>query len=76
MTAELARECDRAIHVITSAGSILRAGRASLYIVDQVGWHRVARLLSRRPFIWAVEGGYALVARNRGFFSRLLFRDR
>ena len=74
MTAELAEQCEHAIHVITSTGSMLRAGRASLYIIDQVGWHRMARLLARRPFIWAVEAGYALVARNRGLFSRVLFR--
>jgi hypothetical protein len=74
MTDALARGCERAVHVITPAGPILRAGRASLYVLDQVGWCRTARLLSRRPFIWAVEVGYFLVARNRSLFSKLMFR--
>ena len=33
-----------------------------------------ARLLSARPFIWAVEIGYFFVARNRNLFSKLMFR--
>ena len=74
MTDALERACERAVHVITPAGTILRAGRASLYVLDRVGWRRAARLLSRRPLVWAVEVGYFLVARNRNLFSKLMFR--
>jgi predicted DCC family thiol-disulfide oxidoreductase YuxK len=74
MTAPLATECARAVHVITHAGGLLRAGHASLHVLDQIGWHRTARLLSHWPLIVLVETGYAIVARNRQFFSRLFFR--
>jgi hypothetical protein len=74
MTAPLATECARAVHVITPRGVLLRAGRASLYVLDQVGWHWTARLLARWPLIVLVEIGYAIVARHRQFFSRLFFR--
>jgi hypothetical protein len=39
-------------------------------------WHpRAVRLAARRPFIWLVELGYWVVARNRPFFGRFLFRS-
>ena len=74
MTPELRAACARAVHVITSDGKILRAGRASLFVLDQLGYHRFARLFAWPPLLWLVELGYCLVARNRRFFSRFLFR--
>jgi hypothetical protein len=74
MTDALASRCARAVHVITSEGQVLRAGRASLYVLDAIGWKLTASLLSRRPLIWLVEGGYWLVARNRGLLQHLPFR--
>ena len=74
MSAELATACARAVHVITPDGRILRAGRASLFVLDAVGWRRLAGILGRRPFVWGVEIGYWIVARNRGLFSRVFFR--
>jgi hypothetical protein len=74
MTAHLAGQCARAVHVITAGGTLLRAGRASLHVLDEIGWHRTARLLSRWPLIVLVEIGYAIVARHRQFFSKLFFR--
>jgi hypothetical protein len=74
MTPALYAACVRAVHVVTADGRVLRAGYACLFIIDQIGYHRFARLLSRRPLLWATELGYWLVAHNRAFFGRLLFR--
>lgn len=72
MTDALAERCARAIHVITPAGVTLAAGRASLCVLGLVGYPRLARIGALPPFIWGVEFGYWLVARNRRFFSRFL----
>ena len=74
MTPELAAACDRAVHVIRRDGTVLRAGRATLYILERIGWGVFARLLSYPPFVWLVEALYALVARNRQFAAGFLFR--
>ena len=73
MTPELAAACAKAVHVVTINGRTLRAGRASLFVLGELGWRRAVRLLSKPPFIWAVELGYRIVAGNRMFFSRLMF---
>ena len=75
MTPRLRRACARAVHVITPEGRVLRAGRAVLCTLEQVGWRRTAAILSTPPLIWAVEIGYRVVADIRSFFSRFLFRD-
>ena len=76
MTDALAAGCARAVHVITPGGDVLRAGRASLYVLDRLGWHTLARVWAVPPLIWLVELGYRLVAGHRGFASRLLFPPR
>lgn len=76
MTEDLARRCERAIHVITPNGTVLSSGRASLYILDAVGWHCFSALFSKRPLVWLVEAAYWLVASNRQWFSRFFFRSR
>lgn len=75
MTPELERACREAVHVITPDGRILRAGRASLYVLERMGWRRCAKLLRLPPLLWLVELGYRLVAAHRGLASRLLFRS-
>jgi predicted DCC family thiol-disulfide oxidoreductase YuxK len=70
MSDDLARRCARAVHVVTPDGRILRAGRATLYVLEEIGWPRLARVASRRPLVWLVEAGYWLVARTRGLWSR------
>ena len=72
MTPELAEACRRAVHVITADGQVLRAGRASLFVLGQTGHPILARLLALPPMVWLVELGYTLVARNRSLVSRLL----
>jgi predicted DCC family thiol-disulfide oxidoreductase YuxK len=74
MSPRLHRACARAVHVVTPDGRVLRAGRAALDVLDQLGWHRTARLLAVPPLIWLVEVGYRVVADHRPFFSRLVSR--
>lgn len=75
MTEALAARCARAVHVFGPDGTLLAGGRAILFVLETIGWRpRLARALGRRPLIWGVELGYWIVARNRGFFGRFLFR--
>lgn len=74
MTDALAARCARAVHVLTPDGTLLAAGRACLFVLGKIGWPRLARVLALPPLVWLVEAGYWVVARNRPFFSRFLFR--
>lgn len=71
LTPALAAACRDAVHVRTIDGRWLRAGRACLFVLARIGWPRLARLGALPPFVWGVELGYRIVARNRPFFSRL-----
>ena len=76
MSPSLWEQARRAVQVITANGTRLSAGRACLFVLEEIGWHpRLARLGRHRPFVWAVETGYGIVASNRDLFSRMLFRD-
>jgi hypothetical protein len=76
MTPALREQARKAVQVMTADGRQLSAGRAVLFVLDEIRWHpRTVRLAGRRPFIWAVELGYWIVARNRSFFGRFLFRS-
>jgi hypothetical protein len=74
MTAELAEACARASHVACADGTVLHGGRGVLFVAAELGWRRSAAFLSLPPLIWLVELGYAVVIRNRPFFSHFLFR--
>ena len=74
MTPALAARCQRAIHVITTDGRTLRAGRASLFLLERCGYPWFARIMRIPPLVWSVELGYFVVARNRRLFARFLFR--
>ena len=73
MTPELRAACARAVHVITREGRVLSAGRASLFVLGELGYRRTAMVFGSPPLLWIVEAAYRLVARNRGFFGRFLF---
>lgn len=62
------------MHVLTCDGRTLRAGRAGLFILGELGWRRTARIAALPPFVWLVELGYRLVAENRGLWSRIVRR--
>lgn len=53
---------------------MLSAGRASLCALTLIGYTRFASIFSFPPLVWGVELGYWIVARNRKFFGRFLFR--
>jgi hypothetical protein len=74
MTEELHQRCMRAIHVVAPDVHTMRAGKAALFILEHCGYSRTARVLRIPPLIWFVELGYWIVARNRRFFTRFLFR--
>ena len=40
-----------------------------------IGYRRLARIGTLPPFIWGIEIGYWIVARNRRLFGRLLLRE-
>ena len=69
MTPHLYRACSLAVHVLTADGQVLRAGRAGLFILAELGWP--VRWLDRRPWIWLVEWAYCFVANHRSFFAWL-----
>jgi predicted DCC family thiol-disulfide oxidoreductase YuxK len=73
MTPELFAACEKAVHVIRADGTILRAGRAVLFILEQIGWGGWAHFLELPPLVWCIEIGYWIVANNRPFFARFLF---
>lgn len=73
MTPALAQACEIAMHVVLTDGTVLKAGRAWLYILEHIGWPLTARFLRLPPMIWCVELGYRFVARNRVFFSKFLY---
>jgi predicted DCC family thiol-disulfide oxidoreductase YuxK len=76
MTPVLYVACKHAIHVVEADGTVHRAGRACLFTLDELGWHRVACFLALPPFIWLVELSYWIVAANRPFFSWFSIRKK
>lgn len=72
---KLGLACKAAIHVVTRDGDVLRAGRASLFMLTHTRWPRLGAVAGRRPLIWCVELGYWILARNRMLFSRVFFRE-
>ena len=73
MTADLVK-CAHAAHVLRPDGSLLAAGRASLFVLGRLGWPRLAFVLGLPPFVWLVELGYWFVARNRSWLAGFLVR--
>ena len=74
MTPEMKVACERALHVVTTDGSVLKAGKATLFVLERIGWGGFAKMLSYPPFIWLVEVGYWIFARGRPFFALFMFR--
>ncbi len=76
MTPEISEACGLEIKIVFRDGTLLRAGRAALFLAGEIGWRRSSRFLSHPPMIWFVELGYALVARNRRLTGRIFFRKK
>lgn len=74
MTPPLYEACKKAAHVLTVDGRTLKAGRAALFILAEIGYPRwLIGPFTWPPVVWLTELGYELVARNRPFFSKFLF---
>lgn len=71
MTPELREACRHAMHVVTGDGQVYRAGRATLFVLERLGWVMAARWLALPPMIWLFEIAYRLIANNRHRLSRL-----
>ncbi|MNS39282.1 hypothetical protein D3C72_715590 [compost metagenome] len=71
MTPALFEACHDAVHVLTSDGRVLRAGRAVLYLFEFLGWRRLAWFLALPPMLAVVELGYRFVANNRRYFANV-----
>ena len=67
----LRADSSRAMQVVSREGVRLRAGRAAIFCLEQIGW-RWARPFRHWPLLPLTELGYRLVARNRGLIGRLL----
>ena len=76
VTPDLREACRGAVHVRTTEGRWLRGGRACLFVLERIGWPRLARVAALPPLVWLVEAGYAVVAHNRALFTRLSPRPR
>jgi predicted DCC family thiol-disulfide oxidoreductase YuxK len=74
MTPELYAACRRAVHVITTDGRIVKAGRAAMFVLAEIGYpYWLVRPLIWPPLVWFTELGYWLVANNRPFFGKFFF---
>jgi predicted DCC family thiol-disulfide oxidoreductase YuxK len=74
MTPAMVAAAERAVQVVTADGRQLSAGRATLFVLGQLGWTRFERIFAWPPLLVFVEVGYRLVANHRIFFSKFLFR--
>ena len=70
----LEERCLRELVVVAPDGRELGGARAVFFALrgTSLGW--LAAWWSLPPFVWLASGAYALVARNRGFLSKTLFR--
>jgi len=64
----------RAVHVLTTDGRIIGAGRASMFILEEIGYPSwLIGPFTWPPLVWFTEWGYRLVADHRPFFSKFMF---
>ena len=74
MTPELYAACQQAVHVITATGPVIRAGRAALFVLEEIGYPRwLVRPFSWPPLVWLTAEAYRVVANHRPFFGKFLF---
>lgn len=74
MTPALYAACEHAVHVVRADGTVLRAGRATLYLFSQIGYAPITQILMLPPLLWTVEILYKIVANHRDFFANFFFR--
>ena len=72
MTPLLQIQARRAVQLIASDGRHLQGGQAALFALRETGWHpTLVGLFEHRPFVWAVDFAYKIVAANRPSFAWL-----
>lgn len=76
MTPGLYEACEHAAHVITADKQLLKAGRAGMFILEEIGYPAwLVRPLAVPPLVFLTETGYYMIARNRTFFSKFMFTE-
>ena len=74
MTPLLYSACAQAVHVITPDGQAIKAGRAVMFILEEIGYPCwLVRPFTWPPLVWFTELGYRIVAGHRPFFGKFLF---
>lgn len=76
MHPDLYERCKSALYVVTESGMELRGAKAVLFLYELTGWGFFAKLLGTPPFLWIIQLGYWLVARNRGLISKWFFKGK
>ena len=74
MTEAFRVRCGRSIQLFLPGRSPLSGGKAALAVLSLLGWKKTAACLSRPPLVWGIDVLYRLIARNRGFIGRVIFR--
>lgn len=74
MTEAFRARCGRSIQLFLPGRPALSGGKAALAVLSLLGWNRTAACLSSPPLVWGAEIFYRLVARNRRFLGRVIFR--
>ncbi len=74
MTETFRARCGRSIQLFLPGRPALSGGKAALAVLSLLGWKKTAACLSLPPLVWGVDVLYRLVARNRWFLGRVLFR--
>ena len=75
MTPALQKACEGAVHVVTNRGKVLRGAAAVMFLFQQIlpkPLRFVPRLLARAPWIWPLDVGYEIIARNRARIGRFV----
>jgi len=73
MTDELRGRCRLAVQVLTRSGELISAGGAVGYVLSELGYASIGRVLTWKWLSPAVEWGYRRVANNRNLIGRLVF---
>jgi hypothetical protein len=73
MTDELRSMCRDAVQVVSQAGTVYSAGRACGFVLEEIGFRRLGRVMQWRPVRPLIEWVYRRVANNRDLVGKLVF---
>jgi predicted DCC family thiol-disulfide oxidoreductase YuxK len=69
---EIYAGCKRQLYLLTPQGIYLRGGKAVIEIFGLIGWKTLSQILRLPGFRQLTGLIYSVIAKNRGFLSRLL----